>query len=384
MPPRPRIALIVETSIAYGRRILRGLAQYRRTHRPWSVFLEQREIGAAPPAWLEAWQGGGIIIRSTNAALASRLRESGIPTVDLNDRYGSLGLPHIASDDLAIGRLGAAHLAERGFKNFAFCGFSDQLWSTDRLEGFRQALAESGHSPVVYQSRWMGSRVLSWEEEQTALAAWLRSLPGPIGVMACNDMRAQHVLDACAQCNLAVPEEIAVLGVDNDEVLCEQCEPPLSSIEPDPERIGYEAGELLDRLMAGEDVGCVERRIGPRTIVARQSTDVLAIDDASVAEALRWIREHACDGLEVKDLVRSMRVSRSLLERRFRKYLGRSPQQEIRRIQVNRAKELLAQSDLPLEQIAELSGFKGAPYLSVVFKRETGQTPGQFRRSVAR
>lgn len=381
MPPRPRVALIVETSIAYGRRILRGLAQYRRTHRPWSVFLEQREIGAAPPPWLDAWQGG-IIIRSTSADLAKRLKESGIPTVDLNDRYGSLGLPHIASDDVAIGRLGAGHLAERGFKNFAFCGFSDQLWSSDRLAGFCAALGQLGHQPLVYQSRWMGPQALPWEAEQGALAQWLRSLPNPIGVMACNDMRAQHVLDACGQCNLAVPEEIAVLGVDNDEVLCEQCEPPLSSIEPDPERIGYEAGELLDRLMAGEDVGELERRIGPRTLVARQSTDILAIDDAGMAEALRWIREHACDGMEVKDLVRALRVSRSLLERRFRKHLGRSPQQEIRRIQVNRTKELLAQSDLSLERIAELAGFKGAPYLSVVFKRETGQTPGQYRRSV--
>src|SRR6185437_15012889 len=192
----------------------------------------------------------------------------------------------------------------------------------------------------------------------------------------------QHVLDACQRVNLSVPEEVAVIGADNDMLLCELCDPPLSSVVPNPERIGYEAAALLDRLMRGEKPPSMHLWIEPLGVTTRQSTDVLAIDDPHIAVAVRYIRENACAGATVPDLLQQVPLSRTLLERQFRKYLGRSPQAEIRAVQLKRVKQLLAETDLSLERIAELAGYEHPEYMSVVFKRETGQTPGHYRRHV--
>ena len=226
---------------------------------------------------------------------------------------------------------------------------------------------------------WDSSSVLTWEEQQAQLCDWLRSLPRPIGIMACNDMRGQHVLDACRRINAAVPEEVAVIGVDNDELVCDLCDPPLSSVMPNPQRIGFEAAALLDRLMEGEKPQQMSKLVEPLGIVTRQSTDVLAIEDPLVASAVKYIRQRACDGISVVDVLHHVPVSRSILERRFRKFIGRSPQSEIRNVQLKRVKQLLRETDLPLERIAALSGYDHPEYMSVVFKRELGQTPGQYR-----
>jgi LacI family transcriptional regulator len=373
---------MVETSLVYGRHLLRGIIRYLRSHQPWSVFFELRELGASPPPWLKDWRGDGIISRPTSPVLSELLRKKKIPAVNLNDVYSDLGLPLIESDHGAIGRLAAEHLLERGFRHYAFCGFTGHAWSGKRRAGFAAALAQAGCICAVYESPWGGPNAHPWEQEQGQIAAWLHSQPRPLGVLACNDMRGQHVLDACQRVNLGVPEEVAVIGVDNDLLLCELCDPPLSSVVPNAERIGYDAAALLDRLMAGEKPQRREWLIEPLGVTTRQSTDVLAIDDAHVAAAVRYIREHACQGATVKDVLAHVPLSRTILERRFRKYLGRSPQAEIRAVQVKRVKQLLAETDLRLERIAELAGYEHPEYLSVVFKRETGQTPGQYRRQV--
>ena len=190
------------------------------------------------------------------------------------------------------------------------------------------------------------------------------------------------MLDACAREDIAVPEEVAVIAVDNDELLCGLSNPPLSSVIPNPQRIGYEAAELLDRLMSKEASDHDNIEIPPLGIASRQSSDILAIEDPDVAAALRYIREHACHGITVHDVLDHVPVSRSWLERNFRKRLNRSPQAEIRNVQIKQCKALLATTDLSLERIAGLTGFEHPEYLSVVFKRETGQPPGQYRRSV--
>ncbi|OAI39489.1 XylR family transcriptional regulator [Planctomycetaceae bacterium SCGC AG-212-D15] len=374
---------MVETSLVYGRNLLRGIIRYLRSHEPWSVFFELREHGATPPTWLKEWRGDGIISRPTSPDLARLFRKKRIPVVDLNDVYEGLGLPYIGSDDHAIGRVAAEHLLERGFRRFAFCGFTEHAWSRRRGAGFTAAIADAGELSPAYESPWGGPAAHPWEKEQKVIGDWLAHLPRPVGVLACNDMRGQHVLDACQRVGLAVPEEVAVIGVDDDVLLCELCDPPLSSVVPNPERIGYEAAALLDRLMAGEksaDLDNAERFIEPLGVTPRQSTDVLAIDDPHVAAAVRFIREHACSGATVGDVLTHVPLSRTILERRFRKYLGRSPQAEIRSVQLKRVKQLLAETDLRLERIAELAGYEHPEYLSVVFKRETGETPGEYRR----
>jgi LacI family transcriptional regulator len=379
MTRRPHVALIVETSSAYGRRVLRGITAYVRSHQPWSIFLEQRALTTRPPGWLEGWKGDGIISRATDRRLAEALVRSRIPVVDLTDRHGDAGFPQIRSDDEAIGRLAAEHLLGRGFRCLAFCGFERESWSKRRLDAFAEAAREAGASCDRFETPWFGSDV-SWEDEQADLTAWLKGLPRPVGVMACNDVRGQHVIDACARIGVAVPEEVAVIGVDDDSLLCELCDPPLSSVIANPERVGYLAAELLDALIRGERPESRVQTVEPLGIATRQSTDVAAIDDPDIALVVKLVRENACKGLNVDDLLAAVPLSRSILERRLRKHVGLSPLGLIRQTQIKRIQQLLVETDLPLDQIGPLAGFKHPEHMSVVFKREVGQTPGAYRR----
>ncbi len=377
---KPRVALIIETSSRYGRDVLLGIVRYLKTHETWSVFLEQRSLEDSPPQWLNTWQGDGIISRATTPGLLAAVESTGVPLVELTDRHHKNAWPRVLADDQAIGRVGAEHLLERGFPSFAFCGFEGEAWSKRRERAFCEVIESQGYTVDVYESAWKGPSALPWEAGQQDLIGWIESLSKPIGVMTCNDVRGQHLLDACAVINVAVPEELAVIGCDNDDLLCQLCNPPLSSVKPSPERLGYEAAEVLSRLMAGESIEDYEMLIAPLGIATRQSTDVSAIEDSDVASAVRYIRENACNGISVADVLKQVPMSRSALERRFRKYLNRSLQKEIRTVQIKRIRELLAETDLSLERIATLCGFEHPEYMHVVFKREVGQTPGQFRR----
>jgi LacI family transcriptional regulator len=382
MRRHPYVTLIIDTIGVYGRRILRGINQYLRSHSPWSIYLDPyHRLAGSPPRWLTGWHGDGIICRSITPSSAERLLKLKIPIVNLNDSWTNLGLPLIRSDDHAVGRLAAEHLLERGFRCFAFCGFTGLAWSRRRREGFAAALQQRGEWCGAYESAWGGgSRPCPGEREYEAIGHWLASLPRPLGVLTCNDERGHHVLDACQRIDAAVPDEVAVIGVDDDDLLCSLCQPPLSSVVPNPEHIGYEAAALLDRLMVGEKPPRQEFLIEPLGVAARQSTEALALGDPDLAAAVRCIREHACEGITVTDVLKYVPLSRSVLERQFRKNLGHSPQAEIWSVQLKRIKQLLAETDLSLEQIAERAGYKHPEYMNVVFKRLTGQTPGRYRR----
>lgn len=380
-PSRPRVALIVETSVIYGREIHEGVAAYVHAHRPWSMFVEQRALGALPPRWLTRREWDGIISRPTNPALAQAFRRMRVPVVDLNDLHADLRFPRIRSDNEAIGRLAATHLIDRGFRDFAFCGFAGEPWAAERRDGFARAVrTATGREPAVYESRWRGPGTPAWDVDQERLTRWLRRLPLPVGLAACNDLRGQHVLEACRRAALAVPEHIAVIGVDNEELLCRLCDPPLSTVVPNARRIGYEAAKLLDHLMAGSAPLVAEMLIPPSGVVTRHSTDTLAVEDPDVRAALRYIHENACNGIRVDDVLREVPIARSLLERRFRRAVGRSPHAEIRAVQIRRAAQLLAETDVPLKRIADLSGFAHMEYLSYFFKRTVGESPRSYRR----
>lgn len=382
MPPPPKVALIIETSVIYGRKILNGIARYLRSHHRWSVFVEQRELGAAPPDWLFSGQWDGILSRPTTPELAALFRKMKVPVVDLNDLHDDLGLPWVGSDHRRIGQAGAEHLLERGYRNFAFAGFSDELWSAQRCAGFKATIEARGFPVAVYESPWRGGAVPPWDADSAEIVRWLKRLPQPLAVMACNDARGLRVLEACARADILVPEQAAVLGVDDEEILCELCSPPLSSVEPDPERIGYAAAELLDAMMSGKKPPRARVQVPPVRVVARRSTEALAIEDRVVALAMRYILEQAALGCTVEAVRRQVGVSRSVLERRFRQQLKRSPQAAIRTAQITRIKQLLTETDFTLEQIAERCGIEHAEYLSVMFKRLTGSTPGEYRRSL--
>jgi len=367
---RPHVALIVESSIEYGRGVLRGIARWLRAHGPWSIFLEQRELGAALPGWIREWDGDGIITRSDDP----RIAKAGLPTVGLYDRsVDRLRLPMILNDNLAVGRMAARHLADRGFRHLAYYGVRGERWSELRLEGVASVARAAKATFAVHPS---GGR---WEASQERMKRWILGLPRPLGLVAANDMHGLRALDACRRAGLAVPEEVAVVGADDDEELCELSDPPLSSVAFNPEHVGYEAAALLDRLMGREAPPREPLLVPPLAVSTRQSTDILAIDDPDVARAIHYIRRHAFDGITVEDVLAEVPLSRRALEHRFRRRLGRTPKEEIQRLRFDEAKNLLASTELPLARISDRLGFHQPAYLSAAFKKETGLTPAAWR-----
>jgi LacI family transcriptional regulator len=373
----PKVALLIETSNSYGRGLLRGIVSYIRERPSWSLYLSEHNRGDKPPGWLTHWKGDGIIARIENAAIAGALRRVKVPIVDVSAARLIPSLPWFETDDGAIANLAAEHLLERGFKYFAYCGDARFNWSNWRCEHFQNCIRAAGRECFVYQAKKGFS--LDDETQGDDLAHWIRSLPKPVGIMACYDLRGQQVLDACRRIDVAVPDDVAVIGVDNDDLLCELSDPPLSSVIPNTDRTGYEAARLLDEMMSGKKVIGETHLIPPLGIATRQSTDVLAIDDRNVARAVHYIRQHACNGISVQDVLKAVPQSRRLLEHRFRKLIGRTPHEEIFRVKLNRVKQLLTETDLPLEQIAERTGFSHVEYLTVAFKREVGTPPSKFR-----
>jgi LacI family transcriptional regulator len=307
----------------------------------------------------------------------------GIPVVDVLGMVPEAKLPLVHLDDAAVARMAAKQLLELNLRHFGFCGIAGANWSDRRGEAFAAAVGDAGCGCAFFRMHGGVPEHYSWEREQDELAAWLRELPKPAGVMVCSDQRGEHVIEACRRGDVAVPDEVAVIGVDNDTILCELCDPPLSSVDTALDRVGYAAAELLDDLMAGGKPPAESVLFPPHGLVVRASSDALSVSDTDVVTALRFIREHACEPIGVDEVVKHVTLSRSTLQRRFRLLLGRSVHDEILRMRLLRARELLIETDLPLTQIAERAGFQHSEYLSVVFKQRLGQTPGKYRAAHA-
>ena len=278
-----------------------------------------------------------------------------------------------------MGRLAAAHLLSLGLPHFAFFGTRAHYYSLLREKGFKDALGAAGLSCHVLLDGAAAGGGESAREE-VALKDWLRALPKPIGVLASTDSRALQLLAVCRTLGIDVPASVAVLGVDNDDVFCELANPPLSSIALSTQRIGYEAARMLDQLMGGKQPPSKQLLVPPAGVVPRRSSDLPAIFDADVAAAVRYISLHVQDDLQVADVLREVPLSRRSLEQRFRKALGRTPAAEIRRAQVEVAKQMLTQTEEPMARVALAAGFSNAKQLSASFHQETGLTPTAFRR----
>jgi LacI family transcriptional regulator len=364
-----QVAVLIETSNAYGRGLLRGVMAFVREHAYWIVQLAEHGRGEVERHELADWRGHGLLARIENSKIAAVVRSCARHTVDLSAARLLPHLPWVETDDAAIARLAAEHLLERGLRHFGYCGDPRFNWSKWRQEHFCKHLAESGYRCAIGPTPRGGS---------DELADWVRALSKPVGVMTCYDIRGREVLAACRRARVAVPDQVAVIGVDNDELLCELSDPPLSSIEPDSRRAGWVAAELLQSLMTGRRARSLEVRIPPIGVTTRHSTDTLAVDDPDLAHAVRIIRAHACSGLRVADIVARLPLSRRVFESRFEKVLGRTPHAEILRVRLEQVKKLL-RGDWSLDAIARHTGFQHGEYLSTVFKRELGETPGRFR-----
>ncbi len=374
-----RIALLIETSNVYGRELLRGIHAWSREFADWSFRLVEQGRGAVVPGWLSGWEGDGVIARVENERIGQALLELGLPVVDVSAALERAIFPQVLTDSAKAVALAIGHFEELGFREFAFCGDRSFHWSRERERHFAALVAEKG---VACHVRPL--RIARPEAEIERLAAWLQALPKPVGVLACYDIRGQEVLEACRLAGLRVPEEVAVLGVHNDEILCELCDPPLSSVIPNARSAGYEAAALLSRMLRGEPSPVEARYIAPVGVAKRQSTDVVAIADRKIAAAVSFIQERACLGISVQDVLKAVPMARTQLERQFRRLVGRSPREQIERVRLAKVKEMLWRTNLPVAAIAESAGFEYPEYLTVAFKRVYGVTPRAYRAQARR
>jgi LacI family transcriptional regulator len=378
--PRPRVALLVESSMASGRQILRGVARYMRETGRWSVYHEPEHIQGTVPNWFDGWQGDGVIARVRSEVGVRMLLETGLPVIDVLGDWPHPDIPIVQVNSDLVGELAASHFLDRGFRNLGFCGIRDRRWVQQRQAAFQEVAETAGTSCSIHLlPRWESK---SWysEKTQTALGTWISQLPKPAGIMAANDMVGRRILEACRRVGVLVPEEVAVLGADNDEALCELCDPMLSSIVPVHDQVGYQAAKLLDEMMAGGTFGERELLLKPTEVVVRRSTNVLAVDDRDLAAAMRFIRDNSDRPIGVQDVAGHVTVSRSTLNRKFQRTFERSVHDEILRVRLDRAMELLRETDLPLAAVSERAGFRHREYFGAVFKAEVGMTPHRYRQ----
>lgn len=379
------IGLMFDNGTSYCRGVLRGIKRYAASRSEWVLLPFVPE--ARTLRTLEKFGIDGLITWVYDSALVERLMGQPRPWVSVCGVTPDRGVPRVGPDDGAIGRLAASHLLDCGLRQFGFIGHAQHAGSARRELGFRHAIEAAGFTVSTFHERGpqqFDARVHGWASN-AGFRSWLLALPSPVGVATFYDMWGLQLAEACREAGLRVPEDVAIVGMGNDDLLCELARPSLSSVSVPTEQIGFDAAALLDRIMAGSPPPEGPIVLPPTEVVARQSTDILAILDPEVVAALRLIRRERHRPIRVVDVLREVPVSRRSLERKFRKILNRGVSEEIRRVQLEHAKSLLASTDLPMSVLAQRAGFSNAKHLSVAFRAETGQTPtsyrGQFRMS---
>jgi LacI family transcriptional regulator len=375
---RRNIAVVVETSNAYGRRLLAGIYDHVCDRDHWYTFLPEHGRGLPPLEELAAWGGDGIIARIETDEIARVVERLGLPTVDTSAARLLPRLPYVETDDSRIAGLAAEHFLAEGHAVFAFCGDSRFRWSENRRGHFKAELARLGRA--VHEFDVAAAGHANAAQRQRQLGDWLAGLPRPAAVFAAYDVVGRQVIDACLRGDLAVPEQVAVLGVDDDELLCGLTTPPLSSVITDGRGAGRLAARLLDRLLAGEHVP-TEHLLPPVGVAVRRSSDALAVHDPEIAAAVAFIRDNVQAGPKAEDVAAAVGLGRRSLESGFQRRLGRSIHDVIQRVQFQRVEHLLRTSDLKLAVIARRCGFKHAEYMTVVFTKRHGMSPSAWRQA---
>lgn len=372
---RKRIALLVETSLGSGREILRGIAEFARNHDNWEIFHAAQGLVDQVPDWLETWEGDGVIARIQSEGMLQSLKDLNVPVVDVLG-VPSHDLPLIRVDDEQISQQIGQHFIDRDFRHFAFYGIEGESWSQRRGEAFRKA-SESGETFA-----WINS-LRGISEGNAAhfskLKQWLLGLPKPCAVMVCSDQCGLTLLEACRAAEIIVPEQVAVVGVDNDLALCEISTPNLSSVQGGHWRVGFEAADLLNKIINGEPIPSERILIPPNQIVVRESSDSRSISDPEVRNAIQFIREHLSEPITNEDVAKAVGLSRTRLQVRFRDEVGASLHAFLAEMRLRRAERLIQSTNLTFADIAERCGFRHHEYLGYILKKARGITPRQLR-----
>jgi LacI family transcriptional regulator len=382
MKQKTKVSILLQMSQNFDQGVFRGIAAYARESHAWSLYVEQEQ-----QSWTSVLSEPGVrglIVNLDSDTFAEEALGLGLPMVGFGGGGGyydpQSGTPYVTTDNEVIGRIAAEHLLETGLRHFGYCGFSPTRnfeWTTVRETAFRTRLAESGFECQVFHGT--SERGTHAAITQREIAVWLHSLPKPVGVMGCYDWRARHVLEACHSSGLRIPDDVALIGVDNDAMLCDLTDPPLSSVEQNRFAIGYTAASLLDQLIKRRKPRRLLHVVPPLGVVTRQSTNLVAVTDSGISEILRQIRDNACSGLTADAVAEKAEISRATLDNRLKASIGRTADLEIRRVRLAKAENLLIQTSLPLRDIATQAGFGTEQYFCAAWKKQKRLTAGQFR-----
>jgi LacI family transcriptional regulator len=379
--------LIYDARLFYDVKVMMGVAAYVQEHSEWSLFIEEKSLHDQQLPNSRIWEGDGILANFDDRRVAAAVVKSKLPAVGFGGGYGwyhkTSRIPYFLGDDGAIAELAAEHLLDRGLRQFAYCGYPTNAingWSNERGRAFAARVNRQGFRCEAYRGRRDSD--FDWVDPQRMMCTWLRSLPKPVGLMAANDHRARQVLEACRVLGLRVPEDVAVIGVDNDELICQLSTPPLSSVEHGAKQLGYLAAGLLDQMMQGKKGQNKLFIVAPVGVKARQSTNVLAVEDPVVRAAVAFISEHAREGIKVKHVLQAAGVSRSGLEKRFRATLGYTIYKAVQEAQLQQVRRLVTETKLPLKEVAATTGFRSVQHMTNVLRRVCGYTPGACRKGL--
>ncbi len=379
-----KIILLIDFSEEYSKNLLRGITRYSREHGPWvfcrmpTFYRETIGIGGIVK-WAREWGARGMFGQLYNDPEVGLFTEAGIAlmAVDFKERF--TGVPNVTGGYFEAGRMGAEYFLKKGFKNFAFYGFKNIVWSRERAFGFEERIRKSGYRVEYFEHRNARSREL-WYYKPSSLSNWLKSLPKPVALMTCDDNQGQHITEACKHSGIRIPEDVAVLGVDNDETICNLSDPPLSSIVLNTEKAGYEAAKLMDQMIRIRNQDKYDIIVEPTQVITRQSTDIYAANDRYIASALKFIHQNIHANIHVTDVLKHLPLSRRALEKRFQQMTGLPVYKYIYNLRIEKFAEKLLETDKNINEIAFETGFSDCKNISRRFKLLKGCTPKEYRK----
>lgn len=377
------LGILVAAHHTFGRQVIRGILNYCGDHEPWDIQVEGGYFENALHQLLKVvshWTKSGIIAEFWWPEQFRALRGYAGPVVEISGTWSTSHLPQVYSDHRAVGRLVARHFMERGLRQFAHYGIGRLYSSAEREAGFSEELRLEGYGYAAYHDPKSRGRSQHPQEDRRALAGWLRQRKKPLGLMCVGDHRAREALLACREIGLHVPDEIAIVGIGNDELICDISSIPISSVDTAAVRIGQVAAEVIAHIRRGGTPPDKPVLIAPAGVVTRQSSDIMATENAEIVAAIRFINQHAGEPIDVRNVLHHVPISRRALEKNLKKLLGRTPQEQIFHAHVQLAQRILVETSLPLTAVAERAGFAAHSTFSIVFKRQTGFTPREYRR----
>jgi LacI family transcriptional regulator len=379
-----KIVLLSDFSEEYNKNLLRGITRYSKDHGPWTFckmptyYRETLGIDGILK-WAKEWEANGIIGQFYNGEEVAKFTKARIPVIaqDFKERFTDI--PNITGAYRETGALGADYFLKKGFKNFAFYGFGNIVWSRERAEGFEERIQEAGFDVHYYEHK--DSRGIDlWYYKPSALSDWLKSLPKPVALMACDDNQGHHITEAARHAGIRIPDELAVLGVDNDEMICDLSDPPLSSIELDSEKSGYEAARLMEQMIDGDVCYADDIVVNATQVVTRHSTDIFASKDKYIVSALKYIHGNLDKNLKVDQVLKEVPLSRRSLEKRFIMTTGYPVYEYIYNQRIEKFTQKLLETDMTIFEIALDLGLSDSKNIARQFKQIKGVTPMEYRK----